>query len=217
MSAWWDSIAGTVAAEFSDVPDLEQFTRIDRIDARTAVGVDERYVIAFGAARIDDPIKGFGYLKEALQLLVTERGFRAEDIRLLLFGQIRDAGIFQDLPVPYTHLGYVDDVYRLSQVYSAADATVSSSLYETFGQTLIEAMACGSVPVSFDGSGQADIITHLQNGYLARRLSAQSLADGIAWALRCQLSPQDLRRCVLRRYSESVVARQYMALFQQFL
>ena len=200
-----------------NVLSLQQFTRIDRIDARTAVGVDERYVIAFGAARIDDPIKGFGYLKEALQLLVTERGFRAEDIRLLLFGQVRDAGIFQDLPVPYTHLGYVDDVYRLSQVYSAADATVSSSLYETFGQTLIEAMACGSVPVSFDGSGQADIITHLQNGYLARRLSAQSLADGIAWALRCQLSPQDLRRCVLRRYSESVVARQYMALFQQFL
>ncbi|MCR5158758.1 MAG: glycosyltransferase [Prevotella sp.] len=196
-----------------NVLSLQQFTRIDRIDARTAIGVSERYVIAFGAARIDNPIKGFGYLKEALQLLVTERGFKAEDLRLLLFGQVRDAGIFQDLPVPYTHLGYIDDSYRLSQVYSASNATVSSSLYETFGQTLIEAMACGCVPVSFDGSGQADIISHQENGFLARRLSAESLAEGIDWALHCQLSPQDLRRSVLRRYSESVVARQYMELY----
>ena len=198
-----------------NVLSLQQFTRIDRIDARTAVGVSERYVLVFGAARIDDPIKGFSYLAEALRLLVTTGGFRAANVRLLLFGQVRDASILESLPVPYTHLGYVDDVYRLSQVYSAANATVSSSLYETFGQTLIEAMACGSIPVSFGGSGQADIISHLKNGYLAERLSAQSLADGLAWALRCPLPPQDLRRCVLRRYSESVVARQYISLYDK--
>jgi glycosyltransferase involved in cell wall biosynthesis len=76
-------------------------------------------------------------------------------------------------------------------------------------------MACGSVPVSFDGAGQTDIISHQQNGYLATRLSAQSLADGIDWALHCQLSPQDLRRSVLRRYSETVVARQYTDLYKR--
>ena len=176
-----------------------------------------RYVIAFGAARIDDPIKGFNYLAEALRLLVDSGRFRAEDIRLLLFGRVKDAGVFNQLPVPYTYLGYVDDVYRLSQVYSASNATVSSSLYETFGQTLIEAMACGSIPVSFDGSGQTDIISHQKNGYLAHRLSAESLAEGIAWALTHPLPPQELRRCVIRRYSESVVARQYMNLYNQIM
>ena len=140
-----------------NVLSLQQFTIVDRIDARTAVDADVRYVIAFGAARIDDPIKGFNYLAEALRLLVDSGRFRAEDIRLLLFGRVKDAGVFNQLPVPYTYLGYVDDVYRLSQVYSASNATVSSSLYETFGQTLIEAMACGSIPVSFDGSGQTGI------------------------------------------------------------
>lgn len=196
---------------------LHQFTIIDRIDARTAVDADVPYVIAFGAARLDDPIKGFGYLAEALRLLVASGRFRAEDIRLLLFGRVKDAGIFNDLAVPYTHLGYIDDVYRLSQVYSASNATVSSSLYETFGQTLIEAMACGSIPVSFDGSGQTDIITHQKNGYLARRLSAESLAEGIAWALTHQLAPQEQRRCVIRRYAGGVVARQYMNLYNQIM
>lgn len=197
-----------------NVLSLQQFTIIDRIDARTAVEAEERYVIAFGAARIDDPIKGFGYLAEALRLLVSTGRFQASDIRLLLFGQIRDTSILDTLPVPYTHLGYIDDAYRLSQVYSAANVTVSSSLYETFGQTLIEAMACGSISVSFDGSGQADIIVHGKNGYLAKRLSAESLAEGIAWGLTNQMPPQELRRCVIRRFSENVVAQQYINLYQ---
>ena len=196
---------------------LQQFTIIDRIDARTALDAEERYVIAFGAARIDDSIKGFGYLVEALRLLVSSGRFRSTDIHLLLFGQVRDAGVLQPIPVRYTHLGYVDDTYRLSQIYSASNITVSSSLYETFGQTLIEAMACGSVPVSFDGAGQTDIITHLKNGYLARRLSVESLAEGIEWGLRCQLPPHELRRSVVRRYSESVVAQQYIQLYNDVM
>ncbi|MCR4603054.1 MAG: glycosyltransferase [Prevotella sp.] len=194
---------------------LQQFTIINRIDARTSVDVEAKYVIAFGAARIDDPIKGFEYLVEALRLLTADGRHRAADFCLLLFGEVRDASVLNSIPVPYSHLGYIDDVYRLSLVYSASDVTVSSSLYETFGQTLIEAMACGSVPVSFDGAGQADIISHQQNGYLAERLSASSLAEGIAWGLHCSLSAQDLRRSVVRRYSENAIARQYSDLYQK--
>ena len=193
---------------------LSRFVVIDRDDARTTLDISERYVLAFGAARIDDPIKGFGYLAEALRLLVESGRIHREDMRVLLFGGVRDSSVFQQLPVPYTHLGYIDDEDKLSQVYSASDVTVSSSLYETFGQTLIEAMACGSTPVSFDGSGQADIIQHQQNGYLAERLSAQSLADGIVWSLNAQLTPRELRRSVIRRYGESVIANRYYELYK---
>ncbi|MBR0533520.1 MAG: glycosyltransferase [Bacteroidales bacterium] len=193
---------------------LAQFNIIDRSEARRISGIHERYVLAFGAARIDDPIKGFGYLTEALRLLVVSGQFKAEDIRLLLFGRVRDNSVLDNIPVPYSYLGYIADASNLSQVYSASDATVSSSLYETFGQTLIEAMACGSIPVSFDGSGQTDIITHKQNGFLAQRLSAESLAEGIAWAFNHHLPALDLRQSVISRYSESAVARQYISLFQ---
>jgi len=192
---------------------LQQFTIIDRIDARSALQCNEPYVIAFGAARIDDPIKGFGYLTEALRLLTVPGRYQATDIRLLLFGNVRDEHILSTIPVPYTYLGYVDDAYRLSEIYSAANATVSSSFYETFGQTLIEAMACGSIPVSFDGSGQADIIRHEVTGYLARRLSAESLADGLQWALQSRLTPQEMRRSVVRRYGESTIANQYINIY----
>jgi glycosyltransferase involved in cell wall biosynthesis len=200
-----------------NVISLSHFTIIDRLDARSALGINEPQVISFGAARIDDPIKGFSYLAEALRLLTETGRINRDKVRLLLFGNVRDAHVFDRLAVPYTYLGYVNDEHRLSLIYSASNATVSSSLYETFGQTLIEAMACGSVPVSFDGSGQTDIISHQQNGYLARRLSAESLAEGILWALNSHLTPQELRRSVSRRYSESVVANRYAKLYDSVL
>ena len=205
-----------------NVLSLQQFTIVDRTDARTTLGINARFVIAFGAARLDDSIKGFGYLAEALRLLVSNGKVNADDVQLLLFGTVRDASIFNDLPIHYTHLGYISDTYRLSEVYSAANIVVSSSLYETFGQTLIEAMACGCVPVSFDGSGQTDIITHEKNGYLARRLSVESLVEGMEWALQKSESEgitlrKELRRSVVRRYGESVVANQYLNLYQSVL
>ncbi|MDR6214935.1 MgtC/SapB family protein [Paracidovorax wautersii] len=66
MSAWWDSMAGTVSAEFSDVPDLEQFTRIvlrlaiaallggllglEREHKGKAAGVRTHMLVSMGAA-----------------------------------------------------------------------------------------------------------------------------------------------------------------------
>ena len=196
---------------------LHQFTIIDRIDARSALKIKEPYVIVFGAARIDDPIKGMDYLIEALQRLTDSGRVHASDIRLLLFGNLRNPEVLTKMPVPYTYLGYINDTYKQSEIYSASNATVSSSLYETFGQTLIEAMACGSIPVSFDGSGQTSIISHLKNGFLASRLSAESLAEGIEWALRSNLSAQELRRSVIRHFAESVVANHYINLYQSIV
>ena len=136
---------------------------------------------------------------------------------LLLFGGLRQPEILNEIPIPYKYMGYIDDEDQQSLVYSASNVTVSSSLYETFGQTLIEAMACGSLPVSFTGSGQTDIIDHLSNGYLAERLSSDSLADGIAWGLKAEIPAIQLRRSVSRRYSESVIANKYVQLYNSII
>ena len=194
---------------------LSQFTAVDRLDARSALSVKERYVICFGAARIDDDIKGLRYLVEALQLLIGQGRYERQDIRLLLFGGIKDERVLERLPVEATYLGYINDKSLLSQVYSASDIVVSSSLYETLGQTLIEAQLCGCVPVAFGNSGQADIIDHRVNGYLADYLSAESLADGIDWGFQSQLLPRDLKKNVVKKYSESVVADKYIELYQK--
>lgn len=194
---------------------LSHFSLIDRSDARSTLHLSARYIVVFGAARIDDDIKGLPYLLKALQLLVDSAFAEREDLHLLLFGGIKDEQVLQQIPVPYTYYGYVNDFHQMSLLYSAANAVVSSSLYETFGQTLIEAQACGCTPVAFGNSGQADIITHQVNGYLADYLSVDSLAEGIRWALQNDLKQSVLRNNVLAHYTESVVAMKYLKVYNE--
>ena len=196
---------------------LSRFPLLDRQQCREKLHITASKVLVFGAARIDDPIKGFDYLMDALKIVVERGKIARNDLHLLLFGGLRDPKTLEKLPISHTYFRYIDNEKQLSEIYSAADAVVSSSRYETFGQTLIEAQACGCLSVSFDGSGQADIIQHLDNGYLAKRLSAESLADGIEWALTTSHDRQKLRDDIALRYADHAVAAQYIELYQKIL
>lgn len=199
---------------------LNDFQPITKADARKQLQLPDKHLIAFGAARIDDPIKGFDYLLEAIQTLIRRGDFEQEKLHLLLFGGIKDAKRLAEVPVSYTYFGHIEEKEQLSALYSAADVTVSASLYETFGQTLAEAQACGCPAVSFGNSGQTDIITHKVDGYLAKAYDTGDLANGIAWALREgkeNLSPTDLRQRVVQRFAGEVIANQYIQLYQQLI
>jgi glycosyltransferase involved in cell wall biosynthesis len=195
---------------------LAKFVLKDRSDARSELFLPDTNIIAFGAARLDTPIKGLNYLLEAISYLIEHGLMKREELHLVMFGGLKDQTVLQGIPVEYTYLGLLSDEDDLSTVYSAANVVVSSSLYETFGQTLIEAQACGCVPVSFNNSGQTDIIQHQVNGYLADYLSVPSLAEGIAWGINAKIQRRELRNNVVRKYSESVVAGKYIDVYNGF-
>lgn len=198
----------TVAVIPNTLP-LEDFFQIDKLQARRELGLPiDMPVIAFGAARIDQPAKGLQRLLAAVQ------GMK---VHLLLFGAVKDKKELSRLTCPFTYMGVVHGAAALSRLYSAADVVVNCSDYETFGQTLVEAMACGCTPVSFDRGGQVDIIHHLEDGYLARFDDVSDLAAGIRWALAAHLSAEELRHSVVTRFSEETVARQHIRLYEQLL
>lgn len=197
-----------------------EFTLHKAAAARRALGLPtDRQIILFGAARIDDPIKGFPLLLKSLQQLLQTHPDVEGRLHLVLFGGLKDPSLLRQMPVSHSYLGTVRQTADLSRLYGAADVLVSASYYETFGQTLIEAQACGCVPVAFGGSGQQDIISHKSNGYLADYLSTESLAEGIYWALTegAHLSRQDLRQTVVSRYAAPVVAQSYLNLYRSLL
>lgn len=199
-----------------NVLSLERFRLFPRDDSRRHLGIKARYVVMFGAGRIDNSIKGFGYLCNALRHIIDTQKMTKDDLCLLLFGGIKDRAVLQQIPVPYIYNGYVEGDDTLSMMYSAANCVVSSSLYETFGQTLIEALACGCLPVTFDNSGQTDIVRHKENGYLARWKDSESLAEGIVWAATGNdIDRERLRSEVLDTYSERVVAGQYIDIYEK--
>ena len=104
---------------------------------REVLGVPRRArVVLFVADGSGNVRKGFGLLTRVLGTLRD-----VPDLFLLAVG-----GGAAGMPsgVPYKSLPKVDDDRFLSFAYSAADVFVIPSLAEAFGQTCLEAMACGT-------------------------------------------------------------------------
>ncbi len=177
-------------------------------------------ILVFGAAKLNSPIKGFDLLKKALEKPEIQHTF-GKNILLVLFGDIKnDPDFLKNVPCRYMHLGIINDTETLAELYTAADMTVSAAHYETFGQTLIESMACGTPVVSFNSGGQQDIILHKKTGYLAAYPSTEDLSQGIFWVLKNTPNNEMEQSCIERvntLYSSSAVASRYIQFYKQIL
>ena len=79
-------------------------------------------------------------------------------------------------------------------------------------------MAAGCVPVTFGRGGQADIVDHLDTGYIARYGDPVDFASGIEFALGCADEDRDRRSAtVAERFSDDAVASEYIDLFNRLL
>lgn len=177
----------------------------------------DKHVIVMGAARLDDPIKGFGYLIDALRYIADEKPELATKLHLLLYGGIRDESLLEQIAIPITYMGSVKGVGELVRIYTHADMVVSTSLYETSGATLVEGQACGCTPVTFGEGGQTSIVEHERSGYIADYKSARSIADGIEWAVEHPCDRKAQHQEAARHFSGKEVAGQYIALCEELL
>ncbi len=191
---------------------------IDSDNHMLPFGIDRtKNIILMGAARLDDPIKGIDYAIDAFNFIYDKYPDIADICLVVLFGNIRDASILKQIRMPYIYLGQINDPKTLRELYACSKVVVSTSLYETFGLTLIEGQAAGCVPVTFGMGGQEDIIKHKETGYIAEYKSAQSIADGILWALENPPSRQMLHDSVKEKFASTVIAEQYIDLFNKLL
>lgn len=176
--------------------------------SRAGLGLPPGDLVVMGAARLDDPVKGFGYAIDAFNILAS----RGVDATAVFFGDIRDLSLLGRIRLPHVHLGVLDAA-RVRSVYAHSRVVLSTSLYETLPGTLIEGQAAGCVPVTFGEGGQADIVEHGVTGFVADYLSAESVADNIAGALSGRIAPETLKESVRAKFSSESVAERYMELF----
>ncbi|MDE5848656.1 MAG: glycosyltransferase [Muribaculaceae bacterium] len=176
--------------------------------------------IIFGAARLDDPIKGLPVLKEALKTLKERYHEEASNMELITFGTFKNPESGEDFAITHRHLGVLSGEDAIRKAYEGCDIVVSSSDFETLPGTLIEGQAYGCIPVAFDHGGQRDIIAHEETGWLAPwdddpKKRARLLAEGIAWAYRhagdAELTER-MRRSVGDKFGAYSVARRMLAL-----
>ena len=142
---------------------------------------EDAFVIVTGGASLTDENKNVPWLLAQLSALPD-----LDSIIILAFGE-GAVPVPQGLNVRFT--GGIRERRDLGRLLAAADVFVSASLMETYGLTLVEAMACGTPVVAFrvggipeaapdgeaailcpphDGAALIDAITKLRNSPLLR-------------------------------------------------
>ena len=176
--------------------------------------------VIFGAARIDDPIKGLPVLKEAISILADRYTEQASGMELITFGNIKDPEKLKGFAIRHRHLGVLSGEKAIRKAYEECDIVVSSSDFETLPGTLVEGQAYGCIPVAFDHGGQRDIIEHEKTGWLATwddtpSVRAAFLAEGLEWAYRNagnRTLIESMRDSVRDRFGATSVVRRILSL-----
>ena len=170
---------------------LEIYYPGNRIEARRRWGLpEEGLVILAGADSLKDERKGFDLLLEAW-------GQGRKDAVLALFGRHGQErkGI--------VNLGSIDTDEAMADAYRAADLYVHPARQENAPCTVQESLACGTPVLAFPVGGIPEMVVPSKTGFLAARLSPESLAEALASALA---DPEQLRemreRC--RKYAEEI-------------
>ncbi|MCC8194942.1 MAG: glycosyltransferase [Deltaproteobacteria bacterium] len=197
--------------------DTDVFKPIPQMQARNILGLPhDKKIVLFGAlGATSDYNKGFDLLQKAL-------GHLSDDAHGNLFALVFGASQSDEsLPYPTRFLGHLRDAIALNLAYSAADVFICPSRYESFSNTVLESLACGTPVAAFSVGGIPDMLEDRINGCLAPAEDAKALACGIAYILedgeRREPMREAARRVVEERYAAPIIAARYMELYTELL
>jgi glycosyltransferase involved in cell wall biosynthesis len=192
--------------------DTRVFKPHDKVVCRRELDLPpDAFVIVTGGASLEDRNKNLPWLLEQLSLL-PELG----KVIVLALGE-------GTLPVParlnVRFAGGIRDRRALARLLSAADLFVSASLMETYGLTLVEAMACGIPVVAFRVGGIPEAAPEGQGSILCAQQDPKALVKAIT-ALResshlRETSGRIARETVQRQNAATSFARRFAQLYRE--
>lgn len=197
--------------------DTEVFRVTDKRQAREKMGLPpDKYLLLFGAERIDRPMKGIAYLIEALYALAEKVPQMRDRIGVVIFGKSKTQ--LPEIPFQVHYTGYINGSEELVAMYNAADVYITPSLEDNLPNTVMEALACGVPVVGFCIGGIPEMVDHQVNGYMAKYKDSEDLMQGIYRVLFEADTPalsRQARQKVLDCYTEEKVAAAYLELYGQ--
>ena len=196
--------------------DTNMFCPTDKKQARQTWQLPtDKQLLLFGCQRITDERKGFSLLVDALQRVKRSFPELAKSVEIVVVGGEAES-VRNQVPFDIMPISYVSDTEKMVALYNAVDIYVTPSLQDNLPNTIMEAMACGVPCVGFNVGGISEMIDHKTNGYVAEHRNAQDFADGILWTLTANHGTlsRNARQKVLSTYSENIVARQYIKIYE---
>ena len=194
--------------------DINTYKPLDKHIARKALNLPlDKTLIAFGALKVtSDPRKGYTYIKDALKIIDKRQ------VSLAVFGSSKPADHSSEIPTYF--LGKIFDDATLALVYSAVDVMVVPSLQENLGNTIMEALSCGTPVVAFGIGGNGDMIDHKSNGYLAESKNVADLANGIDWVIKNNIENQlsiNARDKVAACFNSQIITEKHLKLYKKIV
>lgn len=192
------------------------YSPADRMEARRELGLPiDKKLLLFVAYRATDKNKGIDFLRDAVAVIARRYPELKETLGVLPVGReadtLRDA--FECSAYPHN---YVTEERTMRALYRAADILVMPTLQDNLPNTVAEAMACGVPCVAFRVGGLPQMIDHRKNGFLARYMDAEDLAEGILSTLfsaKCEQMGVEARRKAEQAYSEQAVATRFLKIY----
>jgi len=160
-------------------------------------------VFLFSSYWIGDKNKGLQRTIDALEQV------RCDDKFLVVVG-INDCQPSASFPILCT--GFVHNQCMLASLYTRADYFIQASYDEAFGQTSIEAMACGCPVISTPCSGPQDLILSF-NGVICTDFDPLSIAFGIEQALNSKYNRDVIRQYIIDNFDYAKIAKEYLSLY----
>ncbi len=207
--------------------DIQRFRPLTEGEAPLDTGLPARYVLCL--SRIDAN-KGHDLLLNAFDIVRKS----VPDVRLVIGGgsanpEEREAGVLANIRniiaergmadrVSFT--GYITDE-MMAPTYRQAEMFVLPSLFEPFGMTAQEAMACGVPVVASKLGGIRDVITTGETGLLVDPSDAAEFAASMTRLLEDRRLHTAIgaagQRSVAESYSWEAIAGRFVALYRQYL
>lgn len=196
------------------------FAPVSKEQARVRFNLPiDKKLILFGAVKIADSRKGFNYFCEAIKMFITHYPALCKNVELLFLGDKGEDDL-QEFEMVVHNIGYLSKQEDIVALYNVADVFVIPSLEDNLPNTIMEALACGTPVVGFRTGGIPEMVTHLENGYIADYKNSSDLMRGIYWTLfeaDYEAVSQKARQKVLENYTEEVIVQKYYSLYNQLL
>lgn len=187
--------------------DEDEFKIEDKNQSRRdlSLPLEDQKILLFSSYNIWDERKGLRELIQAIEKIHFDK--KPVLVCLGNCGELPQSD-FIDFVCP----GLIQDKNILSKYYSAADLFVMPSFQESFGQTPVESVSCGTPVIAFP-SGIIPELINVTNGFVCRDYTVEALIEGLSSVLSRSYDSTNIRKDAIKKFSYCKISQQYLELY----
>ena len=173
---------------------------------------ENKYRICCIAENLENPNKR---ITELINSIDENKFFNQYNCEIILIGDYKKK-IVSKKNIKIKYIGRLYDEFSKQIVISSMDVVCLASKIETFGQVILEALSVGVPCVIFENLGSSDLISHKNNGYLAKKNNFTDFSTGIDCCLvNLKLKKKEISINFNSNFDENIIIKDYINFIKQ--